>query len=136
MRLTAMPLGLCCLCVLLVGAQRPLDAGSDQKQQRKPSVELTAVVVAYTPDALRDVFEDGTSASYEGAELKIIAPATYRGRRLVIYQNKPAGPKSPWRAIGATIRFRLNEELLETMNRQIFSGALDGKPSIHKVPTG
>ena len=100
------------------------DNTSRAKGEKTMSIELTAIVVEYVPNAMHDNFEDGSFAVYDGTVLRIVSPQKYRGK-LVVYHDKPASDKSPWRALGATIQFSLDREVLESKSTQIFVGTVD-----------
>jgi hypothetical protein len=129
------------LSLVIVGilVARGSMAGENEKPPSKGekavSVEMTAIVVRYEPDAMQDTFEDGGFASYDATELRILSPEDRRGK-LVVFHSKPADDDSPWKAIGATIGFRLKAELLESKNRQIFTGAVEGLKAIKKPGDG
>lgn len=85
-------------------------------------IEIRGRVVEYRPHALMDDFAGGGHQSFDAATLEILAPSRLRGSHLTIYQDQPAAEDSPWRRIGAVLRFTIDEGLLAG-GGQIFSGA-------------
>ncbi len=99
--------------------------------ERPQLLSVTAVVMRYEPNALHDTFDDGTVASYDATELRIVRPEKYAGK-FVVYHDEPADAQNPWKAIGATIAFRLNAKYLDAKDTQVFRGAVEAVTVLKK----
>ena len=77
------------------------------------TVEITAKVTDYRPNAMSDEYNSGGFAVYDATILEVISPAEKAGSVLPIYHNQPPPNDSVWRAAGARICFRIDKRLME-----------------------
>jgi len=103
-------------------------------------VRVEAEVVAFLPQALHDTHQDGGWATFDGVELRILAPPKWQGKRLVVYCTP--GKETPlFHKSGAKCRFEIEEACLvgksvdpgtgDALTHVPFDGALVG---LEEVP--
>jgi hypothetical protein len=85
-------------------------------------IEIIGRVLEYSMNALMDDFADGKHRSHDATILEILEPPARKGEQLIIYHDQSAANASPWRSVGATLRFTIDEDLIGE-GVQIFSGA-------------
>ena len=113
--------GLSFLLVVLVTMHRERHAKDDRETKGRHGT-YTALVTQYVPGASIDSYEDGTVVAHDATILTIISPTNQRGR-MVVYHGIPPTDRSPWRAVGAMIRFEMLEELVD-WGDQLFSDSV------------
>jgi hypothetical protein len=86
-------------------------------------VEIEAMVLGFTPDAMHDNYDDGGFASYDATKLRLLSPEQYNGRELTIFHNRKIEGESIWKNVGERIAFTMDEEDL-TGGMILFSGAV------------
>lgn len=91
-------------------------------------VVLTAEIRDYTPNAMRDEFNNGSFQYYDATKLRILSPAAL-SRDLTVYHAGPIGTGSLWRGIGKKITAHVK---ISDLNMQVlFDGAFR---DVHLVP--
>jgi hypothetical protein len=87
------------------------------------TIEVEAIVRKFTPNAMHDNFGSAGFAWYDATQLEILAPAQWRGTRLVIHHSYSPEATSPWREIDRKLRFSISEDDL-TGESVLFDGAV------------
>lgn len=75
-------------------------------------VEVRGRVLTYTPNALMDDFAGRGHQAFDATTIEILGPSRLKHRRLTIYHDEPVAEFSPWRAVGSTLSFAIDEDLL------------------------
>jgi len=88
-------------------------------------IQVRAVVLGYTPNAMDDSFDDGGFAVYDAARIRVKAPDDLAGREVTIYLTGEIPKDSLWRAIGRTIVFNIDKSRL-VGGATLFDGAVSG----------
>lgn len=98
-----------------------VEAGEPREAVKARSDHVEAEVARYLPNAMEDLYEDGSFASYDATELKLAGPQ-HQGGTLVIYHSTPPAEASPWRHPGTKLKFWLDHS--DRTGSTLFTGAL------------
>jgi hypothetical protein len=86
-------------------------------------IEVTAVLLEYTPNAMVDDFEDGGFESFDASRIRVTAPEPWAGSERTLYHSGEVPPESPWRAVGRRVRFAIAKDDLAE-EKTLFAGAV------------
>ncbi len=93
-------------------------------------VQITATVVGYVRNAMRDEYDNGSFAVFDATELDVASPATF-GKSLKVFHNQSPPEDSLWRRPGSRVTFMIDRMLLEKGYR-VFSAAVKGLRQLDK----
>ncbi|RKZ50320.1 MAG: hypothetical protein DRR16_09475 [Candidatus Parabeggiatoa sp. nov. 3] len=86
-------------------------------------IQIKAIIVNYTTNAMHDSFDDGEFEFYDATEIRIVAPKDFEGQKLSIYHTGKVSENSLWRIINQRIMFDINKnDFVEEMT--LFDGAV------------
>jgi hypothetical protein len=86
-------------------------------------IQITAIIVNYTPNAMHDSFDDGSFEFYDATKILIVMPKTLFGLEWTIYHTGEVAQDSQRATIGMRIIFTIDkDELVDGMT--LFDGAV------------
>jgi hypothetical protein len=87
------------------------------------SVQVTAIVAEFEPNAMQDHMDDGSFDSFDAAHVRVVLPADAEGTMLTIFVADEPPADSLWRAVDRRVTFEIDAELLAP-GATIFDGAI------------
>ncbi|HYO53141.1 hypothetical protein [Archangium sp.] len=86
-------------------------------------IEVKAVILDYTPNAMQDSFDHGGFESYDASKLRILTPEELAGLELNIYHGSETPREGLWRTVGQRIVFEIAKDDLMG-GTTLFNGAV------------
>jgi len=86
-------------------------------------IQVTAVIVNYTPNAMHDSFNEGYFDFYDATEIQILVPKALSGLERSIYHSNKVPQDKLWRTIGQRIDFNIDKAVLVN-EITLFDGAV------------